>query len=186
MTQTNCYFAPLTSFRRTNNINTIEGQYQTHDSVWRECSELSRPQARNESTVLSIFYDLDTDSSLLDARHVNSGIWPVETLFSDSLPTVDDEPRCWDHNCNGRLFASRSNLTRHSLEKSVARPEYACVMCGVVFSRKSALRQHVGRKVCTNIRSHSPRRVNRDQGGLQALLGFDAQPNSFMDVGEHL
>lgn len=63
--------------------------------------------------------------------------------------------RCWDHGCNGRVFATASNLARHQREKSNRRPSYLCPMCGAYFSRSTARNQHVDNKSCGRIRRYS-------------------------------
>ena len=42
------------------------------------------------------------------------------------------ELRCYEHECNGRKFSTRSNLARHRVEKSSARPACKCPTCGAV------------------------------------------------------
>lgn len=63
--------------------------------------------------------------------------------------------RCWEHGCNGRVFATASNLARHQREKSNRRPSYLCPMCGAYFSRSTARNQHVDNKSCGRIRRYS-------------------------------
>ena len=67
----------------------------------------------------------------------------------------DPELRCWEHGCNGRKFSTRSNLIRHQIEKSKARPACKCPQCGAVFSRTSARNQHVAKQSCNRIRRYS-------------------------------
>ncbi|KAI1287739.1 hypothetical protein F5Y03DRAFT_405366 [Xylaria venustula] len=38
-----------------------------------------------------------------------------------SLQPSDEEPRCWDHGCNGHKFASQGNLKRHQKRRCKAR-----------------------------------------------------------------
>ncbi|KAJ3552579.1 hypothetical protein NPX13_g11078 [Xylaria arbuscula] len=38
-----------------------------------------------------------------------------------SLHPSNEEPRCWDHGCNGRKFASQGNLKRHQKRRCKAR-----------------------------------------------------------------
>lgn len=66
---------------------------------------------------------------------------------------------CWKHGCNGRKFATRSNLRRHQQEKSRARPSCQCPHCGAVFSRTTARNTHVARGSCNRIRRYSNGRV---------------------------
>lgn len=72
-------------------------------------------------------------------------------------PPVNGKPelRCWEHGCNGRVFATPSNLARHQREKSNRRPSYLCPMCGAYFSRSTARNQHVDNKSCGRIRRYS-------------------------------
>jgi len=63
--------------------------------------------------------------------------------------------RCWDHGCNGRVFTTMSNLTRHRREHSNVRPSYHCPQCGAYFSRSTARNTHVENQSCTRIRRYS-------------------------------
>ncbi|EME41513.1 hypothetical protein DOTSEDRAFT_73808 [Dothistroma septosporum NZE10] len=69
--------------------------------------------------------------------------------------TNSSEFRCWEHDCNGKVFSNRSNLLRHHIEKGRARPNFRCPMCGAFFSRTTARNQHVAKKSCTRVRRYS-------------------------------
>lgn len=62
----------------------------------------------------------------------------------------DDQPRCWDHGCNGRVFANWSNLNRHRREKEPTR--FNCEKCGMQFTRRSALETHTTQDRCSTTR----------------------------------
>ncbi|KAH6883883.1 hypothetical protein B0T10DRAFT_410817, partial [Thelonectria olida] len=52
--------------------------------------------------------------------------------------------QCWDHGCDGREFSTRSNLLRHQREK-LKKPRIPCPVCGMSFTRSTALRTHMNR-----------------------------------------
>lgn len=77
-------------------------------------------------------------------------------------PSPSSSLRCYDHDCGGRLFTTRSNLRRHIREKSRAtRQECRCPRCDAVFSRTTARNTHVARGSCERIRRYSNGRVRK-------------------------
>lgn len=78
-------------------------------------------------------------------------------------PHPPTDLRCHDHNCNGRLFTTRSNLQRHRREKSHARLQCRCPRCGAVFSRTTARNTHVASGSCHRIRRYSNGRVRKGE-----------------------
>jgi len=72
------------------------------------------------------------------------------------VPTLENEvPRCWEHDCNGREFSTWSNLARHRREKSKDHIRSRCPLCGISFSRKVVLVNHVRRRTCKRSRRES-------------------------------
>lgn len=72
------------------------------------------------------------------------------------VPTLENEvPRCWEHDCNGREFSTWSNLARHRREKSKDHVRSRCPLCGMSFSRKVVLVNHVRRRTCKRSRRES-------------------------------
>ncbi|KAL9630204.1 MAG: hypothetical protein Q9164_006537, partial [Protoblastenia rupestris] len=49
------------------------------------------------------------------------------------------KPKCWDHDCNGRIFSTISNLLRHQREKSGITSKPTCPNCGAEFTRRSPI-----------------------------------------------
>ncbi|KAF2724193.1 hypothetical protein K431DRAFT_154254 [Polychaeton citri CBS 116435] len=86
-----------------------------------------------------------------------SDVWQIDEPSASDLGVQDEQgtPRCWEHGCCGREFSTRSNLVRHQKERSKAHTEHHCSMCGAVFSRVTALRQHIANQSCARIRRYS-------------------------------
>jgi len=59
--------------------------------------------------------------------------------------------RCYDHGCDGREFASISNLRRHQRERDGQASVCSCPYCGVGFYRRWTRDHHVERKTCWRI-----------------------------------
>ncbi|GAM91273.1 hypothetical protein ANO11243_093210 [Dothideomycetidae sp. 11243] len=57
--------------------------------------------------------------------------------------------RCWEHGCNGRKFANRSNLERHRKERE--RSRWTCPHCQKVFTRRSAQKTHLRLRRCGSL-----------------------------------
>ena len=129
----------------------------------------------NDELLLSVSSE---DSALHSAPYVENGTPGGETIRSRPGPTTVNSPQasndasmnndrlrriassetefnCWEHGCNGRSFATDSNLRRHQREYSSARPLHLCPMCGAFFSRSTARNQHVERNSCGTIRRYS-------------------------------
>ena len=84
----------------------------------------------------------------LQARNISQSMRPVSTL-------ENEVPRCWEHDCNGREFSTWSNLARHRREKSKDHIRSRCPLCGISFSRKVVLVNHVRRRTCKRGRRES-------------------------------
>jgi hypothetical protein len=74
---------------------------------------------------------------------------------NDGQTELDEKPRCWEHGCNGREFSSKSNLMRHTKEKSGASNKCTCPLCGAIFTRSSARDTHLAKQSCNKIRRYS-------------------------------
>jgi hypothetical protein len=68
------------------------------------------------------------------AHHVTDG--PTETEASGSHYV------CYQHGCNGRSFANRSNYLRHFRERQTSESVPYCSRCGQTFTRKEARDKH--------------------------------------------
>lgn len=78
---------------------------------------------------------------------------------TQDMSTLDGIPICWDHDCNGRVFSSWSNLRRHQRERASQAPKCYCPRCGAHFSRTTARNQHLTNMSCKRIRRYSNGRV---------------------------
>jgi hypothetical protein len=65
-----------------------------------------------------------------------------------SLAEFMQEPRCYEHGCEGRRFSSMSNLRRHQRERNRLVRRMTCPWCGASFYRKWTINQHVLRGSC--------------------------------------
>jgi hypothetical protein len=65
-----------------------------------------------------------------------------------SLADFMQEPRCYEHGCEGRRFSSMSNLRRHQRERNRLARRMTCPWCGASFYRKWTMNQHVSRGSC--------------------------------------
>ena len=68
------------------------------------------------------------------------------TNLDPAILAPPKRPQCWDHDCNGRMFSTFSNLLRHQREKSGTASKPTCPNCGAEFTRKSALDGHIAHK----------------------------------------
>ena len=116
--------------------------------------ELERPQSRSErrqdsqESPQSVSVGDDTTEEELQARMISQSMRRVSTL-------ENEVPRCWEHDCNGREFSTWSNLARHRREKSKDHVRSRCPLCGMSFSRKVVLVNHVRRRKCERSRRES-------------------------------
>lgn len=55
---------------------------------------------------------------------------------------------CYEHGCNGRFFASGSNLRRHQRERARVARMLFCPLCGASFFRKWTRDRHVAKLSC--------------------------------------
>jgi hypothetical protein len=93
----------------------------------------------------------------LQASNISQSMQPVSILESEV-------PRCWEHDCNGREFSTWSNLARHRREKSKNHIRSRCPLCGMSFSRKVVLVNHVRRRTCKRSRRESLERHCKGAG----------------------
>ncbi|KAI3326500.1 hypothetical protein HD806DRAFT_551548 [Xylariaceae sp. AK1471] len=61
---------------------------------------------------------IPSDKELLDHSTGVQVLTSPKERLTRSLRPGDQEPRCWDHGCNGRRFASRQTLKRHQKRQS--------------------------------------------------------------------
>lgn len=71
-----------------------------------------------------------------------------EKLQAGMVPTQNQIPRCWEHDCNGREFSTWSNLARHKRERSKDHIRSQCSICGMSFSRRVVLLNHIRKQTC--------------------------------------
>lgn len=98
--------------------------------------------------VASTVYDV-SDACSLDVQG------RIEEHTTKNAQGSAQDLRCWDHGCNGRIFTTMSNLTRHQREHSERRPTHQCPHCRAVFSRSSARNLHIQKQSCSRIRRYS-------------------------------
>lgn len=117
--------------------NTTDRQAYDNPSDWQNTVWVQRRfdrsrglmKAKNERT----FYGLQAQA--IDPRY---------DLQNDKRM---DKPRCYDHGCDGRTFASQANYRRHIREKDEKR-NVQCSFCFVWFTRKSNRDNHVRMGKC--------------------------------------
>jgi hypothetical protein len=93
-----------------------------------------------------------------DDYHINNAVENVTTDDSADYQEAvaqSDDIRCWNHDCNGRKFSSRSNFKRHCKERMNRYGVHVCFGCGAKFKRRSAREQHIANESCFRIRRHS-------------------------------
>ncbi|WPH04377.1 Hypothetical protein R9X50_00726800 [Acrodontium crateriforme] len=73
--------------------------------------------------------------------------WVLDQPMQGSSTSPYERWRCYDHECNGKIFSCRENLRRHMREKS--KSEYAiCKNCLAPFTRKSNRDKHMRDQKC--------------------------------------
>lgn len=90
---------------------------------------------------------------------------------TQAMSTLDEIPICWDHDCNGKVFSSWSNLRRHQRERASQAPKCYCPRCGAHFSRTTARNQHLANMSCKRIRRYSNGRVRPSTQKIQETYG---------------
>ena len=122
----------------------------------------------DDNTIIDIDIDMEGENSRRDSRAsspriryptTNQGYAKEQGQDQEGTSERNSDLRCWEHGCNGRKFSTRSNLVRHRIENSKARPVCSCPQCGAVFSRTTARNQHVARGSCNRIRRYSNGRI---------------------------
>jgi hypothetical protein len=78
---------------------------------------------------------------------------------TDGIERRPRQYRCWDHECDGRTFATFSNLLRHQREKEGLAPKFECADCRATFTRSTARNLHAVRGLCK--RAKKGERVNQ-------------------------
>lgn len=84
----------------------------------------------------------------------------------ESSAKAETKHQCWDHGCNGREFASKSNLMRHMKEKAGKSTKVVCPLCGGCFTRNSARDTHLAKQSCNRIRRYSNGRLRPSKVAL--------------------
>jgi hypothetical protein len=70
--------------------------------------------------------------------------WPDTSQLAEYL----QEPRCFEHGCDGRRFSTMSNLRRHQRERNRLARRMVCPWCEATFYRKWTRNQHILRGSC--------------------------------------
>lgn len=113
-------------------------------------------QHQYRSTVDFGVFDAESREGDLSFDSSDQSLTPAVPATLDKLDNQpSSELHCWEHNCNGRLFSTRSNLKRHCKELSRRRPVHRCPCCNAHFSRSTARDVHFWKQSCTRIRRYS-------------------------------
>ena len=114
----------------------------------------------NSRHLKAAYRGLASNKNVLSSSDGNAGVEQISTdrqtpgRHESCADSGSKTLQCWDHRCNGRTFANRSNLARHRKERKLSK--WVCGKCGVSYTRRSAYKAHTLQDRCSKYSHQQP------------------------------